>query len=53
MGKEIANQVQGAQKVPDKINPRMNTQRHIINRLAKIKDNAAILKATTEKWQIT
>ena len=49
MGKVIINQVQGAQKVPDTINPRINTQRHIIIKLTKIKDNATILKATRGK----
>uniref|UniRef100_A0A8C6B9G4 L1 transposable element RRM domain-containing protein n=1 Tax=Monodon monoceros TaxID=40151 RepID=A0A8C6B9G4_MONMO len=29
MGKEIATQVQGAQRVPGRINPRRNTLRHI------------------------
>ena len=49
MGKEIINHVQGAQKVPDTINPRINTQRHIIIKLTKIKDRDKILKATRGK----
>ena len=30
MGKEIVNQVQEAQRVPQRINPRRNTPRHIL-----------------------
>ena len=49
MGKEIVNQVQEAQKVPDRINPRRNTMRHIVIELTKIKDKNKILRATREK----
>ena len=38
MGKEIATQVQEAQRVPGRINPRRNTSRHIVIKLTKIKD---------------
>ena len=38
MGKEIATQVQEAQRVPYNINPKRNTPRHIVIKLAKIKD---------------
>ena len=38
MGKEIATQVQEAQRVPYRINRRRNTPRHIAIKLAKIKD---------------
>ena len=44
MGKEIANHVQEAQRVPGRINPRRNTPRHIIIKLTKIKDKGKILK---------
>ena len=47
MGKEIVNQVQEAQRVPGRINPRRHTPRYIIIKLKKIKDK--ILKATREK----
>ena len=33
MGKEIVNQVQEAQRVPYRINPRRNTPRHILTKL--------------------
>ena len=41
------------QRVPGRINPRRNTERHIVIKLMKIKDKDKILKATREKWQIT
>ena len=37
MGKEIINQVQEAQRVPYRINPKRNTPRHILIKLSKIK----------------
>ena len=53
MGKEIATQVQEAQRVPYRINPRGNTPRHIVIKVAKIKDKEKLLKAAREKRQIT
>ena len=53
MGKEIATQVHKAQRVPYSINPRRNTPRHIVIKLAKIKDKEKLLKAAREKQQIT
>jgi len=38
MGKEPLTQIQEAQWVPYKINPRRNTPRHILIKLTKIKD---------------
>ena len=49
MGKETVNQVQEAQQIPGRINPRKNTPRHIVIKLTKIKDRDKILKATWEK----
>ena len=49
MGKEIATQVQEAQRVPGRINPRRNTPRQIVIQLTKIKDKEKLLKATREK----
>ena len=37
MGKEVVNQAQEAQRVPYRINPRINMQRHILIKLSKIK----------------
>ena len=53
MGKKIATQVQEAQRVPSRINPRRNTLRHLVIKLTKIKDKEKLLKATREKRQIT
>ena len=53
MGKEITIQVQEAQRVPGRINPRRNTLRHIVIKLTKIEDKEKLLKATREKRQIT
>ena len=52
MGKEIVTQVQEAQRVPGRINPRSKTLRHIVIKLTKIKDKEKILKAAREKQQI-
>ena len=53
MEKEIVNQVQEAQRVPYRLNPRRNTQRHILIRLTKTKHKERILKAAREKQQVT
>ena len=42
MGKEIVNQVQEAQRVPERINPRRNTPRYIVIKKMKIKDKQSI-----------
>ena len=51
--KEIDIQVQEAQRVPKKLDPRRNTPRHIIITLPKIKDKDRILKAAREKEIVT
>ena len=48
LGKEIVTQVQEAQRVPYRINPRINTTRHILIKLTKIKFKEKILKAAKE-----
>ena len=53
MEKEIVNQVQEAQRVPYRINPRRNTPRHIPIKLTKTKHKERILKAAREKQQVT
>ena len=53
MEKEIANQVQEAQRVPYRINPRRNMPRNILIKLTKTRYNERILKAAREKKQIT
>ena len=50
LAKEIdIQEVQKAQRVPKKLDPRRNIPRHIIITLAKIKDKERILKAAREK----
>ena len=42
-------EVQKAQRIPKKLDPRRNTPKHIIIKLPKIKDEERILKAAREK----
>ena len=53
MEKEIANQVQEAQRVPHRINSRRNMPRYILIKLTKTKHQERILKAVREKQQVT
>ena len=52
MGKGIVNQVQEAQRVPYRTNPRRNTPRHILIKLSKIKHKEQILKGVRGKQQV-
>ena len=52
MEKEIANEVQEAQRIPYRINPRRNTPRHILIKLTKTEHKERILKAVREKQQV-
>ena len=49
MGKETVIQVQEAQRVPFRINPKRNTPKHIVIKMAKIKEKEGILKEAREK----
>ena len=54
LAKEIDFQeVQEAQRVPKKLDPRKHTPRHIIITLPKIKDKERILEAAREKETVT
>ena len=53
MGKERITPVQETQRVPNRINTRQNTLRHILVKLMKIKHKEQILKAARGKQQIT
>ena len=54
LAKEIDfHEVQEAQRVPQKLDPRRNTPRHIIITLAKMKDKERILKAARKKERVT
>ena len=48
METKIVNQVQEAQRAPYRINPRRNTLRHILIKLAKTKHKERILKVARE-----
>lgn len=51
LAKETDIKVQEAQRVPERINPKRNTPRHTVIKMAKIKGRK--LKAANEKQQIT
>ena len=51
--KEIAIQVQEAQRVPNKMSPKSPTQRHIIVKMHKFKNKERILNAEREKQLVT
>ena len=53
MGKERVNQVQEAQRVSYRINPRRSMPIHILIKLSKIKYKEKILKAVRKEQQIT
>ena len=46
-------EVQEAQRVPKKLDPRKHTPRHIIITLPKVKDKERILKAARKKETVT
>ena len=53
MEKGIASHFQEVQRVPYSINLKINTPRHILIKLTKIKHKERILKAAREKQQVT
>ena len=53
MEKEIVNQVQEAERLPQRIKPRRNMPRHILMKLIKTKHKERILKAAKQKQQVT
>ena len=53
MEKEIVNQVQEAQRVPYRTNPRRNTPKHTLIKQTKAKHKERILKAAREMQQVT
>ena len=52
MGKETVNQVQEAQRVPYRINPKRKMPRHLLMKLTKTKHKERTLKAAREKQQV-
>ena len=51
--KETDIQVQEAQRVPNKMNPKRPIQKHNIIQMAEVKDKERILKAAREKQRVT
>ena len=51
--KEIDIQVQKAQRVPNKLDPKRNTPRYIVIKMSKVKHKEKILKAAREKQTVT
>ena len=52
LAKEIDTQVQEAQKILNKLDPKRTTPRHIIIKMPKVKDKERILKAAREKQRV-
>ena len=52
LAKEIEMQVQEAQRVPNKLDPKRTTPRHTIIKMPKVKDRERILKASREKERV-
>ena len=53
LAKEIDIQAQEAQRVPNNLDPKRSTPRHIIIKMSKVKNKERILKATREKQRVT
>ena len=51
--KEIDMQIQEAQRIPNKLDPKRTTPRHIIIKMLKVEDKERILKAVREKQSVT
>ena len=51
--REVVTQMQEAERVPIKRNPKKPTPRHIIIKMAKFQDKGRILKAAREKHEVT
>ena len=47
--KDINIQVQEVQRIPNKLDPKRNTPKHITIKLPKVKDKESILKASRER----
>ena len=53
LANEIDIQIQEAHRVPNKLDPKRTTPRHIIIKRPKVKDKERILKAAREKQRLT
>ena len=50
--KEIDIQIREAQRIPNKLDPKRATPRHIIMKMPKVKDKERTLKAAREKQRV-
>ena len=53
LAKEIDIQAQEAHRVPNKLDPKRTTPRHIRIKMSKVKDKERFLKAAREKQRVT
>ena len=53
LAKEIDIQVQEAQRIPNKMEAKRTTPRHIIIKMPEVKDKERILKAPRERQRVT
>ena len=53
LSKEIDIQVQEAERVQNKLDPKRTTPRHILIKMPKVKDKENTLKAAKEKQRVT
>ena len=51
--KEIDIEVQKAQRIPKKLDPKRTTPRHIIIKMLKVKDKERKLKVARERQRVT
>ena len=51
--KEVEMQIQEAQRIPNKMDAKRSTPRHIIIKMPKVKDKERILKGSREKNLVT
>ena len=53
LAKEIYTQVPEAKRIPNKLDPKRTTPRHIIIKMPKVKDKERILEVIREKQRVT
>ena len=53
LAEEIDIQIKEAQRIPNKLDPKRTTPRHIIIKMPKVKDKERILKRAREKQRVT
>ena len=51
--REKVTQIQETQRVPNQMNPKRPTARHIIIKMAKFQDKERFLKSAREKQEVT